>query len=211
MKKFSVILIALLLVACAPSPQAIQAAIAQTQSAWTPIPTPTSTLIPLSKIDLKSILVLPEDLPAGFSGANVSDPPSGFNVISGYTYGIYQQFERGEDPSGGVAVFLYDTIEARDWDYSILVKKSIDDGSFDTTLSTLIVSTNGQVPKVGERATYVTVLGSSMGIDLTSTDLFVARCHALISIRMSGIGEVDPLSTYARKLDNRLQPIVCRP
>jgi len=41
MKNFPVILIALLMVACAPSPQVIQAAIAQTQAAWTRVPTQT--------------------------------------------------------------------------------------------------------------------------------------------------------------------------
>lgn len=47
-----VILATILLVACSPSPQAIQTAIAQTQTAWTPIlaHTPTHTVIPPSVI-----------------------------------------------------------------------------------------------------------------------------------------------------------------
>jgi len=49
-KNLILILIALLLVACAPSPQAIRAAIAQTQAVWTRVPTqtpyPTQTRYP---------------------------------------------------------------------------------------------------------------------------------------------------------------------
>jgi hypothetical protein len=72
MKNFPVILIALLLVACAPSPQAIQTAIAQTQAVWTKVPTqtpsptitpqptitpwPTATMAPIATVGIGSML-----------------------------------------------------------------------------------------------------------------------------------------------------------
>ena len=65
--------------------------------------------IPLSQLKLDSLLVQTGDLPAGLAGAQIRDTAPGmFKDLPTAENAIYQQFARGGDSAGGVAVFLYE-------------------------------------------------------------------------------------------------------
>jgi hypothetical protein len=213
-KVVSLILCVSLLAACAPSQTTIQTAIAKTQAAWTPTstftppptPTPSPTPIPLSAINLEPILILPGDLPAGYSGAQIGEPPEGYSDIKGYENAIYQQFESNGSSAGGVSIFLYESIDKRDSAYSLITDRfgiSSNDSGF-----TVIV---GQLSGVGEKALYVTMETSISFFSIKVADLAFVRCHALVSIRMIDTLNVDYLSAYSIRLDKRLQSIACSP
>ncbi len=82
MKKYAVFLIALLLCACAPSPQAIQAAIAQTQAVWTAVPTqtPYPTYTPPIYSNSASIATITEGPNPAQTAAPTMTPPSSLVV-----------------------------------------------------------------------------------------------------------------------------------
>jgi hypothetical protein len=67
LKYFLLISAAMLMAACAPSPQAIQAAIALTQAAWTPTytPTPTPPILTLTINEMECSLDGPMTIPYG--------------------------------------------------------------------------------------------------------------------------------------------------
>jgi hypothetical protein len=205
-------LVAVLLASCssAPSGDAVQTAIAQTQIAQptntlvpiptntpTPEPTSTPTPIPLSELDLEPILVMPGDLPAGYSAAQVSsDPPAMFNDVPQPVNQIYQQFEQDNESAGGVAILVYDNQSDVDTAYNNLLE-----GMGETSKS---------VSGVGDRASAVSFDYSAVLAGAKGMDLLVSLCNTIIHTRITGSDNIDYLISYAQRLDERLTPLVCR-
>lgn len=176
----------------------------------TPVPTatpsPTPTPIPLSEIDLEPILILPGDLPAGFSGAQIRDVlPEMFATLPDSDNQIYQQFERNGRAAGGVAVMLYESSDDIDGAYSLLLE-----GFGEPSNEAGITVERQAVPDVGEQAETVTIEGTLLGVTLDSVDLAFIRCSAVVHIRLVGTALLAEASSYARRLDERLAGLVCR-
>ena len=163
------------------------------------------TPIPLSEIDLESIIIVPGDLPAGFSGAQVRDtPPEMFDDIRNSENMIYQQFEKGGEAAGGVTIFLFNLISERDIAYQRII-----DGFGKSGENSEVKTTVEDAPNIGEKAMYMTIEASVLGIVINNEDLAFARCHAVIHIRMGKTANVDYLTAYANRLDKRLTQLVC--
>lgn len=175
--------VALLLVACGGvAPAAL------------PTTLPAPTAVPLDQIDLESLMVQPGDLPAGVSGAQVRDvAPKMFDGMPGALKTAYQQFARGDQPAGGVVVFLYEADADRDQGYGFIL------GGMGTTTA---------VEGVGEQAT-ATEPSKEVAAVLNFTDLLFQRCHAVAHIRMTGADTAASIAAYAKRLDKRLSSVAC--
>ena len=188
-----------MLVACAPSEEAIQIAIAQTQTA-APTPTiavtPTPTAIPLSQLNLEETLLITGDLPPkyyisvihneikdSFSGLDVQPPAQFISFITA----------TGEIGEGGqVHIFLYDDLAALEDAYTIIVANPNAFGDKTKKLS-----------DIGEKG-LVFLHDPSLFLPRWQSVIFV-RCHALV-----WMGSSADTVNYSQRLDKRLQPFVCR-
>jgi hypothetical protein len=167
----------------------------------TPRPTrvPTATPMPaLSALDLEPILVAAGDLPAGYSGAQVrSDAPPMFDELPEAEYEIYQQFEHADSGAGGVTVLLYERAKAVQNAYEFIISgfgagsvQKVDAGEAGTAVQTADI--------------YNQLIGEPM------VDLAFIRCTAVVHIRMTVQTSISKALAYARRLDRRLQSLVCR-
>lgn len=180
------ILAALALIGCGAAP----AAQAPTVAVSTAVP----TALPLEALDLEPLLVQPGDLPAGMSGAQVRDTaPKMFDGMPGAQRTAYQQFARGSEPAGGVAVFLYEADADRDQGYGFVL------GGMGPTVT---------VEGVGDHAT-ATEPSKEVAALLNFSDLLFQRCHAVAHIRMTGTDAAASIAAYAKRLDKRLSAVVC--
>jgi hypothetical protein len=161
------------------------------------IPTPPPGL---SGIDLEPYLILPDDLPAGFSGGQVGDTlPEEFSDISSFKNVIYQQFNNNGEFVGGVTIFLFEGNYVRDLAYEDII------GGFPYGTNYSV----DDVPNIGDKATFAIKEGSELNHNSISYLAFI-RCHALVHISMSDISKADSVTAYATRLDERLSPLVCR-
>ena len=199
---YYLVLIAVLLVSCstAPSGGAIQTAIAQTQIAQPtntlvliptamlePTLTPAPTQIMLADLDLESILIQPGDLPAGYTGAQISKSLG--DVFKGVPQSINQasqQFEQNDRYAGGVGVAIFSKQTDPNDVYEIV---GWSDGK--------------SVPNLGEK--------SEVEIDtyLDVVNLKFIRCSAVVNIQFYNTTDFVSVIAYAQRLDERLTPLVC--
>jgi len=170
-----------------------------------PAPTSTPTPIPLSEIDLESILIKSGDLPAGYSPSQVrSTPPDMFDNIKNYSNSIYQQFELQGEAGGGVTVFLFDKTSQVSIAYQLIA-----DGFGDSQDSESLKVEVDTLSGIGERATYVTLKSDLLGITNEFTDLVFTRCYAVVHIRLSDTAYLDYATGYGERLDKRLSEVEC--
>ena len=163
-----------------------------------PTATPTPTPIPLSELELEPLLIQAGDLPAGFSGAQVRDvAPQMFDELPIAENVIDQRFEKGGAAAGGVTVILYSSKSEIDEVYGLLVSSMGD--------------STQTVTEVGEQAIAIVESLSAAGVTFKFSDLTFIRCSAVVYIRMSDIADSDAITAYAKRLDSRLEPVVCRP
>lgn len=216
---FVFILMFAFVTSCAPSPEAIQKAIAQTQTAvptstslppstQTPSQLPTLTPVPisLSELNLETILFKPGDLPSGFSVGEISKISSKqYKWVENHgVNNIHAMLERGGVLSdGSVSMFLYNSSDEVNEAYVSMVN-SYGPSSIDNPVGLL----NG----VGEKATFVESNEVWNGDIDHQISITFTRCHAAVEITIfDDIGDVSlsSISTYATKLDERLQSLVC--
>ena len=185
-----------LIVSCAPSPEKIREAIEQTQTASqllisTNVPTP--TLIPLDELDLEPLLIQGNDLPSGYTASHVKEIGSdSYKWISNHGIAnISQSFAHNGEDSGGVTVFLYTNTEDSKTAYL-------------EQLESLGSETKSAVD-VGDENAYVhiSILGDVV-------ELSFRRCLAVVDIKMFDNDDPDDVIAYAKRLDKRIEPIVCR-
>jgi len=185
-----IVCLATILSACAPSPQSIQTALAQTKAAWMPSPSPTN--IPFASLDLENKLIINGDLPPGFSGSQIRYDPGYFtNYAPIPDYHINQIISYNNHNGGLVDVLLFEDINKVPRAYQLF-------------LSTMIMS-NSKNANVGEEST------ASDNVELIkTTDLAFIRCHAVVHIQLIGSSNQIDVISYGQRLDKRLQPIACR-
>lgn len=146
----------------------------------------------LKTVNLEPVLIQEGDLPAGFTGAQVKDTlPPMFEHAAPPTKALYQGFQRAGNGAGGVSVLLYESDTDRDATYADSVK-GMGDGTQPQT-------------DVGERATIL----SSDSYSTLLADLVFVRCHAVVFVRFIGTKQPSDAAAYAKRLDQRLQPLVC--
>lgn len=205
-------------VACAPSSEVVLTATIASLPTSTPLATHTSvptdtpqhtatpTRVPLSELDLEPLLIVPGDLPAGFSGAQIRDvlPPM-FDGVPETDNQISQQFERDGEGAGSVNVMLYSAGVDREAVYARIL-----DGFAEPEDGSNIKVVRENIAEVGEMAEAETIEASVLSTPLNTADLTFVRCGAVVHIRLFGTSKMVDIVSYARRLDRRLMAVVCR-
>ncbi len=204
MRIFAIVMLACALTACGASQAQIQTAIAQTQVAQptaTTIPTPTP--VPLADLDLSTTLIASGDLPAGVEGAQIRDTAEDkFRNLPKAENEIFQQFSNSGRGMGGVTVWLYESSDDVAAGFKNLSKRI---GGSARPIESLGETSAGVMPGIGSAM----LLGVS--INLLAGEVTFTRCHALVYIAMApGSAGLEAIGAYAKNLDERLRPLVCR-
>jgi len=112
MKQILFVFILFALVACSPSESAIQTAIVETQMWSLPYTTviPYETPIPYSVLELDDLIIPSTDLPAGVTGAQISNLEEQSNLQPADYY-IQQELSYDNNSSGKIQVWVYEDIE----------------------------------------------------------------------------------------------------
>lgn len=158
-------------------------------------PTVTSTIVPFSELDLEELVITEGDLPSNLEGGQIMASHSEYalDVPSPdyfFNRNIVQQSTG--NPRGFVEVLVYEDLSKLEdaynsiIDYMVREEDSVED--FDI----------GDYGKVG----YLSYIGQRASV------VFV-RCNAIVAIRLNTVGKNEVIS-YGVRLDERLQPLVCR-
>ena len=195
MQKYKCILLLLLVIliaACSPELPTLT----PTAQA-TAMPPPTAAPVPLSEIDLEPLLIQGADLRVGYLGAQIRDyAPPMFDKLPGSENTIYQQLEYNGEQTGGVTVFLYSN-----------------ENDLSQAYIQVLYAMGDQVEPVQEIGDEAALL--FMSIEVLSekkeyADLAFIRCGALAHIRIGKDSDKESIIAYAKRLDKRLEPIICR-
>jgi hypothetical protein len=200
MKSFyCLVLLVVLLASCEsiPTGNALLTAMAQPTKTFvfnvTAIPTTLPAIpIPLADLDLSSVLVLPDDLPEGYSGDQIKDVlPDLYDDLNRPVYQIYQEFKKNDHGAGGVGIRVYDS------------------------KATAIEVYNSFLSQWHEREPTEAVADLGDQSQTSEYDLMFVRCNALVNMRFMSTPDYDPAGydtrvSYARNMDERLTPLVCR-
>jgi hypothetical protein len=152
--------------------------------------TAAQTAVPLADIDLTPLLIQSGDLPAGLSGAQIKDTvPAGLRAVPKPANVIDQRFQQNGTLAGGVVVLLYEASADVDSAFRLAVGEG---------------KTSEPQYGVGDTARIW-----SPNAVLTRARVAFTRCHAYIDITF-GQASIDQVTAYAKRLDQRLQPLACR-
>ena len=203
MKKLFFLLAAILwFSACAPSPEAIQKTLTQSQTAL-PTLSPTPSPIPLSEINLDNILFLPGDLPKVFIFKSIIEETSSNERVPGQIKRIVLELTKQDGGNGVVSISLFEDTEKRDQKFSQSIEL------YSNTLETKsedLIDLEG-IGEYGKLFRNDTPPGTGLSISF----LFFVRCHASVSMDIVGNNETDSIiQSYAKKLDERLTSVICR-
>jgi len=186
------------LVACQPSAEVIEQAIAETQAALpTETPVPTPTLVPLSEIDLSEIMFRDNELPTGYtpgqirSERNVEIKSIVMNPVNEYNQELNFQGKKG----GYISVVVFDTTDEAESVYESIVKEYED-----STLSPFEVDDLGN--NGIKKSYYLPGL-------MDSAVLAFQRCNIFVSASIEPSDSLDGLIDFAKQLDKRLSNL-CR-
>lgn len=163
------------------------------------MPTSEATAVPLSQVDLEPVLVVERDLPQDLAPDIVSKENAVGNAeeLDRADQVITQYFLLNGGEGGGVSVFLFESLDD--------VQAAF--GKVSTFMDRPLV-----YKLVGEQARienfYIPVVPDVAPIE--GSRLIFKRCHALVVIQFPRAADVDAIGTYGQRLDQRLQPLVCR-
>lgn len=166
----------------------------------TPIPSPTPIL--LSEIDLEPIVIQAGDLPAGFTGAQISH--YGKNIY-GSVNDIKQELANNNQSAGFIEIYLFGDLEKAE---KIFTSKTNSLGK--SNVSDISSTTVSEIPDVGEKATSASSRISFFGLDTYVIDFVFIRCSAFVNIRFSDTSNTQSVINYAKRLDERLSKLICR-
>lgn len=198
MKTITISILLLLLVGCAGNPTPLPATSAPTATPAptttptpTPTPAPTPTPVPLAALDLAALIVQPGDLPAGYTAAQLrEEAPGMYRDVPPAAKTYYQQFAYNDAPARGVAIFLYPSADDRETAYTLILDSMIDPPP----------------NTIGEKSA-----GSADNLMGTKiTEIIFIRCIGVIHISFSGLQDLDAAEAYAKRLDERLSPLLCQ-
>ena len=154
-----------------------------------PAASPALTAAQLANLDLAPLLLEPGDLPAGLSEAQVKDTvPPGLKGVPTPAKAIDQRFQQNGNAAGGVVVLLYETPA----DVVAAYRLAVGEGK-----------TSDPQQDVGDTAR----LWPPNEIAKRARVAFT-RCHAYVDVTF-GQASSDEVTAYAKRLDARLQPLVC--
>jgi len=151
--------------------------------------------------DLEEILLLDGDLPTSFVGQQImSDVTSYFTELPEPSQFIQQEFHKkfrsGFVVSDGVVIILYEDREFIEDAFNILHEK-IKRGDDVVEIP---------IEGIGEKA----ILTKRVGISLVSVNMVFVRCQAVVYIELfSSDVDVELLTNYAKRLDKRINQLVC--
>jgi len=204
MKKIiSLCVFMLLLVNCAPSEKAIQEAISKTQTAM-----PTPTILPFEQLFLDDILIKENDLPAGLSGAQISNEEacdsSNGDICADYY--ISQELSFDNEKRGNVEIWVYENeaynelrFQNRKENYIAECKKAA---------GQCYPNDPHEVDDLGDKTTMIDAY-NYIGYD--HFYITYSRCNATIEIDWWSVSaKPETIITYAKRLDNRIKEFVCR-
>ncbi len=160
--------------------------------------TPSDTIAPASapEVAVEDVLLESGDLPEGFAKG---ERPAGEYVGSMWE-NIARPDARHEqwialngENRGSTQVFLYGAeVDAR--------------FAYGQVEALVTQESTGQAPQPIEELGEQAALGTGT---FGNTDLAFRRCNATVYIRLSGLPNISDLVRYARRLDERLTPVVC--
>lgn len=193
--------VCLLLVACG-SPVAVaptatpQPTIPTTTPTFEPTSTPTivptATPVPLADLDIEPLLVADGDLPSSFQPGQIEDLVINDDMPKPEQATV-RLLDFADGPGGYVAVYLYANEDDRN-------------EAFDR-----VVGSGGEdVSGIGERAKV-----NAPGANIPIATVSFIRCHAVVSVRLKVETKLNlppdsrVAENYAKRLDKRLQPVVC--
>lgn len=135
----------------------------------------------LRTLNLEDVLIQDGDLPAGMTAGQITDGSSGDTTsVSGFV----SRTERRIAPDGSVTVLLYEDDGALQRDFERVLPGVTADGVASTDVGTKAM-TRGNI-------------------------VMFVRCHALVIVRFAISRQMlDQAMDYAKRLDSRLQPLVC--
>jgi hypothetical protein len=171
----------------------VQASIAQTQVAisQTQAAIPTATQVPFSALNLESMLIINGDLPAGYEASQVRSKLSDLSKSAPTPeYFISQSLTHNGNYGGGIDVLVYDDASKAQTAYRVI------DNNVPGDLKNIEIGEGGQV--------------ASTSFIVSTVSLLFVRCHAAVSIQFMETTQEDDAISYAKRLDERLKPIVCR-
>ncbi len=158
---------------------------------------------PVASQDVESALVVAGDLPEGIVANEVTTTMDGrFNVLPPAVKALRQVFIRELDQKevGSVSIFQYNTKEKADQAFNQLVG--------------MVGNNSHAEPEIGDSSMFVSASVSILDYFFTSGDVAFTRCTSTIHIRLEyRTSEYDEtgaqLFDYAKKLDERLTPLLC--
>ncbi len=154
----------------------------------TSTPEPGPTIIPVSDLNLESLLIQVGDLPIGFEGGQISNSIQGLNLETEYF--VKQQIGHDALEVGDVSLFVYSNSE-------IAAAKA----------DSLFPHDSKPIGGVGERAALLEGF-IFVGDDFVQNyQLAFLRCNAIALINLI---DKDGAYNYALRLDERLKPILCQ-
>jgi len=165
--------------------------------------------VPLSEIDLESIIGVLGNLTEGYDGARISDtPPEGFFDVLDFQNVVYQEIKKNGERIGGLAIYLFNSLDERDTAYQSIVEE------FGRRREYFRVTID-DIPKVGETGTYTTVEGSTdSGIEFYVSEFASVNCHSLIVISLGdtkNVGTIlDDMTAYANQIHESLSQLICQ-
>lgn len=177
--------------ACGPTDteiqSTVQASIAQTQAA-----VPTATQIPFSALNLEPILITTGDLPPGYEASQIRNELSDLSKASPTPdYFVSQSISYNGNFGGTIDVLIYEDSVKTQSAYQVISNNMPGD------------STNIEVGDGGQI--------SSTSFIVSTVSLSFIRCHAVVSVQFMETTQKDDVVSYAKRLDERLKPLVCQP
>lgn len=158
--------------------------------------------------DLESLSFIPGDLPDGFA---VSKPvrilPEIYFPVTNFSDMIYFPIEKNLLVQGGLYFFLFDDNGDRDNAYQLINQEL---GKRGDILKLEMQPVSG----IGEKASMLSVKGSSIGIALNVVELVFEHCGAVVNLSLGDEASLEKVegmvTTYAGQLANRLDTLACQ-
>jgi len=172
----------------------------------TDTPQPTTTPLPLGELDIASLLVRDGDLPAGYSGGQIRDEaPSMFGECPAPVLAAYRQVAKNEETVGGVTVLLYESTQDITDAYTLIADGMTSDVALEGLTENVYETSD-----IGDEALVSAMSLTALGKTHENLDLLFSRCQAVVHVRLSGTLNEDAIIAYGKRLDSRLQPVVCQ-
>ena len=157
--------------------------------------------------DLESLSFIPGDLPDGFAVSKaVRSLPEFYFPVTNFSDMIYLPIEKNLLVQGGLYIFLFENDNDRDAAYQ-LIKQELG------KRADIVKVAMQDVSAIGEKASMLTVKGSSIGIELNVVELVFEHCGAVVNLSVGDNSSPEKLeslvSTYASQLANRLDTLAC--